>query len=193
MPILLNVRKAGAKAEAKILSFSVNNYVNEYLPANFTVKVENTGNIHVKPHGNIFISGTGGKNLAVLDINPTLGNVIPNSSRIFNASWDDGFLVKEPVFEAGQPKVDKNGKQLEKIIINWNKLTEFRIGKYTANLLLVFDNGQKDVPLEATISFWIMPYKVIGGIVITLLILFFVVKWLIKTYINRELKKRLKT
>lgn len=193
VPILLNVRKAGAKAEAKILNFSVDNFVSEYLPVNFTVKVENIGNIHVEPHGNIFITGSGNKNLAALDVNSTLGNIIPNSARIFNASWDDGFLVKEPVLVDGQVKVDKNGKQLEQITINWNKLTSFRIGKYTANLILVYDNGTRDIPLESTISFWVIPYKVIAGIVVTLLILFFIVRRLIKAYIARELKKRLKT
>jgi hypothetical protein len=192
IPVLLNVRKEGAKAEAKVLGFSTGNFISEYLPVDFTVKVENFGNVHVKPHGNIFISGTGNKNLAVLDVNSTLGNIIPNSSRIFNASWSDGFLVKELVFEDGQPKLDKNGKQLEKITINWNKLTEFRIGKYTATLLLVYDNGKKDVPLEQTISFWIIPYKVIGGVLITLLVAFFVTRWAIKAYISHEINKRLK-
>src|ERR1035437_7295270 len=48
VPILLNVRKEGAKAEAKILNFSANNFVSEYLPVDFTVKVENFGNVHVK-------------------------------------------------------------------------------------------------------------------------------------------------
>jgi len=193
VPILLNVRKAGAKAEAKILNFSVDNFVSEYLPVNFTVKVENIGNIQVQPHGNIFITGSGNKNLTALDVNSTLGNILPNSARIFNASWDDGFLVREPVMQDGQVKVDKNGKQLEQITINWNKLTSFRFGKYTANLILVYDNGTRDIPLEATISFWVIPYKTIIGIVVTLLILFFVVRRLIKTYIARELKKRLKT
>jgi hypothetical protein len=127
-----------------------------------------------------------------LDVNSTLGNIIPNSSRIFNASWSDGFLVKELVFEDGQPKLDKNGKQLEKITINWNKLTEFRIGKYTATLLLVYDNGKKDIPLEQTISFWIIPYKVIGGVLITLLVAFFVTRWAIKAYVSHEINKRLK-
>jgi hypothetical protein len=193
VPILLNVRKAGAKAEAKILNFSANNFVSEYLPVDFTVKVENFGNVHVKPHGNIFITGSGNKSLAVLDINSTLGNIIPNSARVFNASWNDGFLVKEPVLQDGQVKFDKNGKEMEQITINWNKLTSFRFGKYTANLILVFDNGTKDIPLESTISFWVIPYKVIIGLIIALLIIFFVIRRLIKSYVNRELKKRLKT
>lgn len=193
IPVLLNVRKEGAKSDAKILEFSTKNFVSEYLPTDFKIKVENMGNVHIKPHGNIFINdGGNNKDLAVLDINPGLGNVIPNSARIFTASWTDGFLVKQPVIEDGQVKLDKNGKQIETVIINWNKLTRFRIGKYTANLLLVFDNGKRDVPLEATTTFWVFPYKAIILIVVSLIAIILLIRFLLKFYINREIRRKIK-
>jgi hypothetical protein len=74
--------------------------------------------------------------------------------------------------------------------INWNKLTSFRIGRYTANLLLVYDNGTRDVPMQSTITFWILPWKVILGMLATVVIVFFVVRFLLKAYINREIRKR---
>jgi hypothetical protein len=193
VPILLNVRKEGAKADAKIQQFFVKDFISEYLPVDFTVKIENTGNIHIRPHGNIFVSDGRNKSLAILDVNPGLGNVLPNSGRIFNASWNDGFLVREPVIEDGQPKLDKNGKQVEKLTINWNKLTSFRVGRYTANLLLVFDNGKRDIPLEGTVSFWVLPYKAIIAIILSLVITFFVIRWLLGAYIGREVRRRMKT
>ena len=189
VPILLNVKKEGAKAQASIVEFSTD-YVSEYLPVDFLVKVENEGNIHVNPHGNIFIS-EGNKDVAALDVNPNLANIIPNSARTFDVSWTDGFLVREPVMEGGQVKLDKNGKPMETIAINWNKLTEFRIGRYTANLLLVYDNGTRDVPLEANLSFWVFPWKVVGLMIITLVVLVIIFRLLLKSYINREVKKRL--
>jgi len=190
VPILLNVRKEGAKAEAKIVEFKTANYINEYLPVDFQIKIENTGNIHVKPHGNVFIDAGQGKDLAILDVNNTQGSILPQSARIFDTSWDDGFLVKEPVIQDGQPKLDKNGKPVYSLNINWNKLTSFRIGKYTANLLVVYDNGQKDIPMEATLSFWVFPYKVVGGTLLGLIILVLILRFGIKRYINRELQKR---
>jgi len=190
VPILLDVKKAGAKAQAKIVEFKADSYVSEYLPVNFSVKVENQGNIHVSPHGNIFIS-EGNQNVASLDVNPALGNIIPSTNKTFTVPWSDGFLVREPVMEAGQPKLDKNGKEIENITINWNKLTSFRIGKYTANLLLVYDNGTRDVPLEANVSFWIFPWKVMGLMIITLVVLVMLTRFLLKFYINREVHKRL--
>jgi len=190
VPILLDVKKEGAKAEAKITQFSVSQAVTEYLPADFVVKVENQGNVHVKPHGDIFI--TDGKNqLADLPVNPYLGSVIPNAQKVFNASWDDGFLVRTPVMEYGQPKLDKNGKPMETLTINWNKLTSFRIGKYTANLLLVYDNGIKDIPIQTSVSFWVLPYKALLVIFATVVVLILLIRFLLKLYIGREIKKRL--
>ena len=191
VPVLLNVRKEGAKAEAKVINFSTKQDVYEYLPVDFAVKVENTGNIHVRPHGNIFISDGGNKNLAILDVNPGSGNIIPNTTKTFTTSWNDGFLVREPILEGGQRKLDKNGKPLEKLTINWNKLTSFRIGRYTANLLLVFDNGKKDVSLEANISFWVIPYKAIIVIIITVIVIFILARFLLRRYIQRQIKKGL--
>lgn len=190
VPILLNVRKEGAKAEAKIVDFSTNLPVYEYLPVDFNVTLENTGNIHVLPHGNIFLSDGSNKDLAALSVNPNAGNIIPNTKRTFNVSWSDGFIVKEPVIEGGQVKLDKNGNPVESIQINWDKLTSFRIGKYTANLILVFDNGTKDVSLQSTISFWVFPWKALLVILLITIGIILVIRFVLKAYINRELKKR---
>ncbi len=191
VPILLDVKKEGAKAQIKLVNFSVDNYINEYLPVNFSIAIENQGNIHVSPHGNIFVS-EGNRDLASLDVNPTLSNVIPGTNKTFTTAWDDGFLVREPVLEDGQPKLDKNGRQIEKITINWNKLTSLRIGRYTANLLLVYDNGTRDVPLEASVSFWVFPWKVVGIMIAAFIALVILSRFLLKSYVNKEVKRRLK-
>ena len=193
VPILLDVRKPGAKADAKILKFTTDNFINEYLPINFKIQVQNIGNIHVKPVGNIFITNGLSKNIATLEVNTAGGNIIPETNRIFNTSWDDGFIVNEPVIEDGQIKLDKNGKPVNRLVINWNKLTSFRIGKYTASLLLVFDNGKKDVPLEATLTFWVIPWKVLIVLFVSLTVLIILIRIILKWYINREIRKRLKT
>lgn len=173
IPLLLEVKKDGAKREVKLLNFKVNNFINEYLPVSFTTTVENTGNIHSKPRGNIFIKGAGNKDLGVLEVNEGLGSVLPNSKRAFESSWTDGFLVH------GQDGVK----------INWNKLTDFRFGKYTANLLLVYDSGERDIALESSTSFWVIPYTALAVILISLIILFFVIRFLIQMYIKNQISK----
>jgi hypothetical protein len=189
VPILLDVKKEGTKADARIVKFSVKNYVNEYLPVDFTVNVENTGNVHIKPKGNIFISNGSGKDIATLSVNDGGGNILPQSARVYDSSWDDGFLVNKPVVDYGQPRLDKNGKIEYKLSVNWDKLTSFRIGKYDANLILVFDNGVRDIPLQATISFWVFPYKFVVVALICLIILFLLARFALKAYVKKQIRK----
>jgi hypothetical protein len=58
---------------------------------NFSAKVQNLGNVHVQPMGVIEISNMLGKKVATLTVNDKGGNVLPNSSRIFSAAWNDSF------------------------------------------------------------------------------------------------------
>lgn len=192
IPILLNVRKDGAKAEIKLNEFEVDSFINDSLPVNFNVKLENTGNVHVRPRGNIFISGMGKDNISSIDINPSGGAIIPNTVRDFPASWTDGFLVREQVVEDGQPKVDENGQPVTRLKINWNKVTDMRFGKYTANLIVVYDDGTRDVPLEASKSFWVIPWKSLVVAIIGVVIVVLLIRWILRKYINREVKRRSK-
>jgi hypothetical protein len=174
VPILLNVQKEGAIRQASITEFKVKNFVTQYLPVDFTVSVKNTGNLHVHPRGNIFIRGTGQKDLAVLEINPGQNNILPNSLRNFTASWTDSFLVRSS---------DNH------LTINWNKLTSFRLGKYTAYVLLVYDDGQRDVPIESTLTFWVFPYTAVAIILGVVVLVIVLVSYVFKTLVKKEARK----
>jgi hypothetical protein len=190
VPVLLEVRKDGSVAEAKLVDFSVGNYINEYLPVSFKVELENTGNVHIRPRGNIFISGNGQENINTIEVNEGNGAIIPDTKRLFNQEWANGFIVREPVMEDGQVVVDGNGNAKTRLKVNWNQLTDFRFGKYTANLIMVYDNGERDVPIEASAAFWVIPYKVIIGGIILIIVVILVIRWALRRYINREVKKR---
>jgi hypothetical protein len=160
--ILLNAESKGAIREAQIESLTADKKSYEFLPANFTVKVKSTGNVHVAPYGNIFIA-KGDKQVASIDINADRGNVLPKGSRFFAASWADGF----PVYQTkkspdGQTLVDKNGEAQKSLKWDFSHANRLRFGHYTAHLVMIYDNGQRDVPLEATVSFWVIPWRVIG-------------------------------
>lgn len=189
VPMLINVQKAGSVAQASIASFKVDNFVSEYQPVTFTVDVKNTGNVHLKPRGNIFIRGPKDKDLAVLEVNSAQGNVLPGANRAFSSQWADGFIVKEPVMENGNPKIDDQGKPVTHIVINWNKLTSLRIGKYSAYVLMVYDNGQRDIPIESTVTFWIFPYTAVAITLVVLIVLFVGISTIFKTIVKSEAKK----
>lgn len=188
--VLLNVVKEGAKAKAGLVSFTPSIFVSEYVPVTFTAKVSNTGNVHVKPAGNIFIRSFHQKDIAILDINAGRQTVLPGGTRTFTSTWDDGFIVREPIIENGVAKLDKNGKVATKIAINWDKLTHFRIGPYTATLLMVYDDGKRDATIEGSATFWLIPYTAIIVILVSLIVLIVVLRFLLRWYIRRELRKQ---
>jgi hypothetical protein len=159
---LLEVRSPNAKREVQLLDFKTDRMWYEYLPTNFVIRVKNTGNVHVVPSGNVFIDQGGKKDIAILAANESRGNILPQTEREFTSSWSDGFAVREAKTENGQPVTNANGEAEYSVKYDFQKGDKFRIGKYTANLLLVYDNGERDVPLEASVSFWVIPWKIIG-------------------------------
>jgi len=55
--VLLTADVPGAKKQLELDRFSVNKNIFEFLPSTFDIKIKNTGNVHIIPHGNIFITG----------------------------------------------------------------------------------------------------------------------------------------
>lgn len=190
VPLLLNVKKDGAKLEASVVDFKANSFINEYLPVDFTIDVKNTGNVHLRPRGNVFIGAPGTKDIGILEVNDSLGAVLPGMTRAYTTAWDDGFIVRTPVMEHGEAKLDSHGKPETTLTVNWNKLTSFRIGPYTAHAVIVYDDGKRDVALEASTTFWVIPYTqiaiLLGGIIAVILS----IRLMLKRYIASQLKKR---
>ena len=163
----------------------------EYLPSIFEIQVKNTGNVHVVPVGDIFIDSGGQKDIAVLQANPGKGNVLPGTTRTFTASWADGFAVRVPkMTEDGQPVLTQDGKPEYTTEYDFTKADKFRIGKYTANLLLVYDNGERDVPIEAQVSFWIIPWKILLGVTLVVVLALWGLKNILVTNYRRVKKLR---
>lgn len=184
---LLEVRSTNAKRELQLVDFKTDQFIVEYLPVTFTLNVKNTGNVHIIPHGNIFIDQGGKKDIAILSPNESRGNVLPQSEREFSASWQDGFAVNIPATEDGHIKKDVEGKTVYTTAYDFQKADKFRIGKYTANLLLVYDNGERDVPIEASVTFWVLPWKMIGAAIVVLILALFGLKSIIWNPIRKIL------
>jgi hypothetical protein len=165
--VLLDVNAPGEKRSFKVSDFSATHKFYEFLPAIFNIKVHNDGNIHGKPSGSIFIT-KGGHKVATLDVNPVGGNVLPGSNRIFSASWNDGFPVYQTKMDNGQIVSDKNSRPIQQLQWNFSRVSKLRFGHYSAHMVLTYDDGTKDVPIEGTVSFWVIPWRVVGGAIIIL-------------------------
>lgn len=184
---LLNVDRQGATRKFELGEFSSQKRVYEYLPASFDLKLKNTGNTIIQPRGNIFIQrgSNDSEPIATLPINQGGGYILPNTNRILNSSWNDGFPHYETVS-------DSNGGQQQKLKWQWNNLSNFRIGKYTAKVVAIYDDGQRDVPVTTEITFWVIPWKIIGISSLILLLILVGAFTLLRrsTNVLKPLKKR---
>lgn len=178
--VLLTVDVPGAKKELSIDNFTVNKNIFEFLPADFSVKLKNTGNVHIIPRGNIFIT-SGGKAVATLNVNEAQGSILPNSPRTFSSEWTEGFPVYVPKMENGNQVKDASGNIIQELKWNFADASKLRWGKYTAKLVAVYNDGQRDVPMEGEVSFWVMPWRlVLYGlliIIIPALLVYALMKW----------------
>ena len=59
--------------------------------------------------------------------------------------------------------VDRNDKPITMLQWDFSKASRLKFGHYTARLVMAYDNGMRDVPLEATVGFWVVPMRVIGA------------------------------
>jgi hypothetical protein len=159
----LNVKKPGAKMQGKLLSLKTDSNWYEYPPVKFLTQFQSTGNVHVRPTGNIFIKNWLGQQVATLNVNNSQATVLPDTIKTFDSSWNDSFITNEPKLEYGQPKLDKNGKPQTQLKINWEKILNIRIGPYTASEVLVISTDTKDIPYEAHVSFFVFPWKLVLG------------------------------
>lgn len=166
IPVLLSVEKPGASFTGYLTSFVTNESFFEYLPVTFLTTFTNKGNVHTKPHGNIFITDMTGNTVASLTINKDLGSVLPNGSRTFETVWNDSFITYEPKVEDGKEIMDSSGKPEYHMVFHFDRVLHLRIGKYTAHALLVVSTDTKDISYESSTAFWVFPWKIVSGLII---------------------------
>jgi hypothetical protein len=170
---LINVDRPGATRKFDVTDFKPKQVVYEYLPAEFDISFHNTGNTILRPVGNVFIQrGSNDKNaLATIPVNPGDGYLLPDRPRTLTTEWSGGFPEYKTITTAdGQKKRNLNW--------DWSKLTDFRIGQYTAKLVAVYNDGQRDVPIMREVTFWVFPWRLILGAIVIIAI-FSVGAWVI--------------
>jgi hypothetical protein len=155
---LVNINRPDARAELSIAGFSASKSHYNFLPADFSLTVENKGNVIEQPTGNIFIqrSFDDPTPIATLQINGNGGYVLPDSLRTFDSQWSAGF----PSYIAGT-----DGKV--HLRWDWKHVSELRFGRYVAKAVLVYNNGKQDVPLIASFTFWVIPWWLLVTVILS--------------------------
>ena len=187
--VLLDVQNPHAKRSLQIVSFSADKRFYEFLPANFSLKLHNNGNVHLLPHGNIFIT-RGSKQVASLIVNTQQGSILPGTNRIYPIPWKDGFPVYTEKQQAGRTVVDKDGKPAKQLTWDWSKFSRLKMGHYTAHLTAVYDNGKQDVPVDATVSFWVVPVRLLLLLIAVPVVPSLLVYFITKHRVNKRVQKK---
>ncbi|MBI2439455.1 MAG: hypothetical protein HYV45_02555, partial [Candidatus Moranbacteria bacterium] len=70
---------------------------------------------------------------------------------------------------------------------DWNDASKLRFGKYQAKLLLIYDDGTRDIPIEGMVSFWVVPWRIIAIIIFNFALIIGLIFYIIR--LRRRLKQ----
>jgi hypothetical protein len=183
---LLSIDRPDATRSLEIVRFESSRSSYDFLPAQFKVMLKNNGNTYVQPYGNVFIqrSENDPNPISVLKLNESGSYLLPNTQRELDVFWRDGF----PLYET--KKISDNQPDEQVLRWDWSKAENLRFGKYYAKLVAVYNDGQRDVPVEALVSFWVIPWKYFVGLVIAVGIFLVGIVAIFKKPINSIRKRR---
>lgn len=159
--VLLEVPAPGTKREIKVNSFKTDQKWYEFLPVTFTASLQNTGNIHAAPTGNIFIENGRHNQVDSLRINKEKGVILPGSSRSFSSTWSNGFPLYQYKMVDDKVVLNKEGQAQKQLVWKLSHADWWRFGRYNASLLMAYNRDGQDIPLTAQVSFWIIPWRLI--------------------------------
>ena len=141
----------------------------ENLPINFVIVFENSGNIHLKPQGEILIKNLLGITSDVVDINKpeigTGGNVLPGSIRHFESAWIKTSFEILPQGFLEKLKFEKDN---------------FAFGRYKGDLVLEY--GTQGKKAEASLMFWVFPWRLILVTILGIALLIYLIIVVIRKY-----------
>jgi hypothetical protein len=133
------------------------------LPIDLFLRFENSGNVHLRPTGNVFVKNMLGQQVASIRVNESFGGVLPHSIRRFTFGWKKAGI--DPTAPA--------------IINEWKN---FGFGRYTATLVLNYGSTNKIISQD--LVFYVWPWRLmlvfgIGGILLLTIL------WLMKRRYDR--------
>lgn len=116
------------KEEGQVLEFTTQNR-KKFIgspPINFTMNFENTGNVHLKPKGEIQIKNIFGKTKDIINLNQKDVSILPQSKKTLSEEWNFSGFVFGP-YKANLKLIYGDTQQeIQKsfwiVIIPWKKL-----------------------------------------------------------------------
>lgn len=157
---LFFVRVAGEVIESGMIrEFTTTDNVYSRPQAEFLLRFENRGNVHLQPQGEIKIINMWGKERGTIPINQysNFGNVLPDSIRQYRLVWSG----------------------------EWSHLD---IGRYTAVITLAYGLDERRF-VSSEITFWVLPLGIIAQVTLGVLVFITLLIWLMRWYVKRMLRQ----
>ncbi len=155
---LFFVRVAGDIHESgTVREFSVAHAFQETPQADFSVRFQNTGNVHLQPQGGITIYNMWGKERGYIPINQRshFGNVLPNSIRKFDFAWRGEASLAD-------------------------------IGHYMAEVSLGYGESGRQTS-TSRVYFWIIPFRATLVVLVSLFLFVSFIIWVVRRYVRRAM------
>ena len=90
---IVTIRVAGDALESALIrSFSTDRFIFSNKDVTFTARIENEGNVLVRPFGLIEVRNMYGADVAQIDFNSSRASVFPNTDRSFSSKWEEDGL-----------------------------------------------------------------------------------------------------
>lgn len=141
-----------------------------HLPVEMAFRFFNSGNIHLKPKGDIIVRNLLGGKVTTISANDKEARVLPNQTRQFFATWQ-------------RQSPDLGADSLGWWQKFWSEFQQersnFALGRYTAQLNL---NYGQDKSNTARLAFWVIPWALLIVYLILLIILLIVIGRLFRMY-----------
>jgi hypothetical protein len=156
---LVFLRVAGDVVESGLIrEFTTAKKLYNEPAAEFSLRFENRGNVHLQPQGEIKILNMWGSERGIIPINQYsgFGNVLPDSIRQFRFSWRGEWSVTD-------------------------------IGRYKALVTLAYGYDERRFA-HSEINFWVLPIAFLAKVILTFVGVVFLIVWLIRIYIRRMLR-----
>lgn len=147
-----------------------------HLPATFDIRVQNSGNVHVRPQGTILIKNLMGGETETLSINDANGAVLPNSVRLFEATWKKGSTDSVPSGFFDQVK---------------EQWANFAFGPYTATATMTY--GQSKQTMVASTKVTLIPWQLLTVELLVLIVVILILVFGLKAYNKSIIRKAQQT
>lgn len=166
---LVNIDRPDAKSQLAAGSLTPDKNQYQFLPAQFKLTVENKGNIIGQPTGSLFIQRTydSPNPITTIPINRASSYILPGTSRDFVVDWNEGF-----------PAYVRSSDGSTRLSWDWRHLNQIRFGRYVAKAVVIYSDGQRDVPVTVSTVFWVIPWGIIfGSLFIIIVLIMGVIGW----------------